>query len=426
MPIKFRCQECRQFLGISRAQAGEIVDCPSCGRTIRVPELDGTVKPIPQPGLKLDDSRLKNALDEIASIGDVDHDAKIPDEASVDDRDSKRGPVTLDEPEAIELPPLEASEPVAPGPLPQRRIDLGAAADDEALNGEEVADSNTENRPWRSTAQPRDSWKQLIAAAALKEEDDLPSTADSPVDEPSGQSEWVDRDDALESDRSESDITVPPSEAVVTADRDSAFLGFSTWFAIIGLIVLICSAGFWIGRSTAIVWSLDSDSSRPVQPADRNVAVPVSVPAPGVEGRVTLKTASGQWSPDRDACVILLPVDTEGVESVSSVGLRSNDTEEARRAAETKLQSIGGAVAFADGSGRFQVALDEPGQYVVLVLSRTVGRGGDSPDEQTIKTVSQYFDRAEQLLGELAYHVETIRVPADLSVPLDVGFLQPE
>ena len=69
MPIKFRCQQCRQFLGISRAQAGEVVDCPTCGRTIRVPELDGTVKPLPKPGLKFDDTRLKSALDEIAQIG---------------------------------------------------------------------------------------------------------------------------------------------------------------------------------------------------------------------------------------------------------------------------------------------------------------------------------------------------------------------
>ena len=68
MPIKFRCQHCRQFLGISRAKAGEVFDCPTCGWTLRVPELDGTVKPLPGPVLDMGDSKLAQALDELASM----------------------------------------------------------------------------------------------------------------------------------------------------------------------------------------------------------------------------------------------------------------------------------------------------------------------------------------------------------------------
>ncbi|MHC4875710.1 MAG: hypothetical protein ACYTGL_04375 [Planctomycetota bacterium] len=426
MPIKFRCQQCRQFLGISRAQAGEIVDCPSCGRTIRVPELDGTVKPIPQPGLKLDDSRLKSALDEIASIGGDVNERLSPDDAAVDERDAERGPVTLDEPKAIELPPLEASEPVALDPLPQRMIDLGAAAEDEVLNDAEARESDSGNRPWRSTAQPRDSWKRLIAAAALKEDDESPSAAALSSSDQPGPNAWIDRDQNSESDRSESEITVPPAVAVVPADRESAFPGFSAWFAIIGLIVLICSAGFWIGRSTAIVWSVDGGSQPEFPNGQEDGASAAGSQEPGVEGRVTLKSASGQWSPDRDACVILMPINAEKFAPVSSIGLRSNDSEAERQVVAARLQSIGGAVAFADAAGRFQIAVDEPGQYLVLVLSRTVGRGDRSADDQLVQRLSQYFDRAEQLLGELACHVETIRVPADSPVPLDVGFLQPD
>jgi hypothetical protein len=68
MPIKFRCSHCQQFLGISRSRSGSIVDCPSCGRSIRVPNLDGTVEPIPQPAINLGDADLAGALSQLAEL----------------------------------------------------------------------------------------------------------------------------------------------------------------------------------------------------------------------------------------------------------------------------------------------------------------------------------------------------------------------
>ena len=79
MPIKFRCEKCRQFLGISRSLAGQVVDCPTCGRATRVPNLDGTRKPIPKrPAIK-PDSSLLSALDQLADLG------KSPTVAAEDD-----------------------------------------------------------------------------------------------------------------------------------------------------------------------------------------------------------------------------------------------------------------------------------------------------------------------------------------------------
>jgi hypothetical protein len=68
MPIKFRCTHCNQFLGISRAQTGSVVDCPSCGRSIRVPNLDGTTLPLPKPAIDLSDNSLATALEQLASL----------------------------------------------------------------------------------------------------------------------------------------------------------------------------------------------------------------------------------------------------------------------------------------------------------------------------------------------------------------------
>ena len=55
MPIKFRCEHCRQFLGISHTKSGSLVDCPTCGRTIRVPDPEGFVQPMPELKLNLKD-----------------------------------------------------------------------------------------------------------------------------------------------------------------------------------------------------------------------------------------------------------------------------------------------------------------------------------------------------------------------------------
>src|SRR6185436_14271417 len=99
VPIKFRCNYCRQFLGISRAQAGGIVDCPTCGRSIRVPQLDGTLQPIPQPELNLQDAHLARALDELARLASGDSQpGPIPTGREVDEDVENEIPQPIPEP----------------------------------------------------------------------------------------------------------------------------------------------------------------------------------------------------------------------------------------------------------------------------------------------------------------------------------------
>ena len=51
MPIRFRCPSCEQLLAIGTRKAGTLVDCPTCGRTLRVPSPDvNTSRP---PGTSL-------------------------------------------------------------------------------------------------------------------------------------------------------------------------------------------------------------------------------------------------------------------------------------------------------------------------------------------------------------------------------------
>lgn len=114
MPIKFRCQHCRQFLGISRTRAGQLVDCPTCGRTLRVPNLDGTLEPIPEP--KLNVAELAGALNELARIG----------EEGADEREDQPHSENVAAPvEVKELAPLPMPEPVSVEPeIPAEKVDL--------------------------------------------------------------------------------------------------------------------------------------------------------------------------------------------------------------------------------------------------------------------------------------------------------------
>jgi hypothetical protein len=40
MPIRFRCPNCRQLLGIARRKSGTAVECPTCQRSVTVPDKD--------------------------------------------------------------------------------------------------------------------------------------------------------------------------------------------------------------------------------------------------------------------------------------------------------------------------------------------------------------------------------------------------
>ncbi len=135
MPIKFRCSYCRQFLGISRNRVGGIVDCPTCGRSIRVPGLDGVAEPLPGPELDRDDSHLARALDELAALVDAPllRAVTLPSEV---DHEETEIPQPLPEPEPVELPmpvrltPVAVMEPITNGVVSSSAAESRAALDE--------------------------------------------------------------------------------------------------------------------------------------------------------------------------------------------------------------------------------------------------------------------------------------------------------
>src|SRR3954464_1402489 len=50
VPIKFRCFQCNQLLGVSRSKAGSVVSCPKCATELIIPAPDdGSAAEAPPP-----------------------------------------------------------------------------------------------------------------------------------------------------------------------------------------------------------------------------------------------------------------------------------------------------------------------------------------------------------------------------------------
>ena len=457
MPIKFRCQHCRQFLGISRAQAGGIVDCPTCGRTIRVPELDGTVAPLPKPGLDPKDSKLAAALSELASIGDEDglsapadmdfdqSPANVDRAASMPDSDSRSKRISplmrkfvvlgpegepvdfgaIPDPLSIapvdpEAPPKEGNigtldEIPPPPPVEEPAVNPESPVDPLPPPGEEAVlpkdDSMKPVRPWANTAQPGDSWKKLLAAANNQSEGEL--SQPDPAPEPATSTE---------------------SKVVPAAGSPASNGGLSVGglYALVGLGAALFAGGFFTARVT----SVGRDNANPQQKSDTEheaggkqdstseteTADFGSIGARvAFRGRITFQS-DGQRKPDCGARVIVLPKERTGTLKLPVTGFRSDDPESDQRIAIAALTAMGGAFSRASDEGEFEVSLPSSGQFYVLVLSSSVMRDGDSPDPEVEATTGVYFDRPTQLLGRVRCYLEEVRWDGNGVEPFDYSF----
>lgn len=459
MPIKFRCQHCRQFLGISRAKAGEVFDCPTCGWTLRVPELDGTIKPLPGPGLDMGDSKLAQALDELAlmekpvsngqnqsggkSAGGTGVEGRVIDDRKDEDNDggmkrivgnpwesdgkkSESAPVagggiqTMAEP--IDLPPLPAPQPIDMEPRFRAKKPITPDEPDDESGDE--GDSAGGARPWRSTAQAGNSWKRLLAAAefGVTEGD----STDVPVKE---------ADPVADAASLNSGGLPNVPELSDTGGAKVLVLSGALIWARVGIIAAVFAVGFWIGRVTtlpAVAVSPDSsshaDSEADVEGASSDDA-PVEDervgPQVAFRGRLTYRTEDGERKADRGARVIVLPVERKGSAKLSVTGLRSGDQAEDQQFAETGIRTLGGDVATTTDTGEFEIKLLGSGQFYILALSNSLSRDEEADVSDVEEALTSYFERPTQLLGRVMHHFEEVRYSGDGVTPWDFSFGQP-
>jgi hypothetical protein len=381
MPIKFRCDHCRQFLGISHNKAGTLVDCPTCGRTIRVPDPEGKVQPLPELKLNIKDSKLATALEELASLARDDAALAEP-EMAVELNDPPPAPNATENPVVLPVAPPPAPVPIrvepiqAPKPIPM-----------------EVHD------PYKPAAVA--SMHELSALA------NVPNTRDPVAEQP-----VVDFEMAIgrPSARQATFKQVGTSRIVVAV--------------LIGFIV-----GFGVGRwDRSAVKQSDGPNAKPIP--DKNAAVnstETNSQAVAVRGRITYQTESGDRRPDRGSRVLLLPEKRIGSTKLSVMGFRATDadtqTDADSKLAAASLQALGGAIATVDDAGNFALSALPPGTYRILALSHFQPRNDRAPIEPEVKgLLDSYFDKPEQLLGKCRYQIDKVKVSGNEPAPWDYSF----
>ena len=370
MPIKFRCPRCRQFLGISRSKAGAVTDCPTCGRTIRVPDLDGTISPLPRPELDYADRGLAQALNELANLGAGEEE----NQANAEGRNSP----PLPKPVAMGLAPPPSIKAVAlpaqlpPSPLPS----VGSS--------KPKADSASDDHPSISNSDKLiDPLKELAAMS------------------PPG------RGDVRPQSRSTAQL--------LSAGAGCVFVGLVT--------------GVFIGRMTIDV-ERQADSPAAISPPS---VAPVAVsPAPVVSGQgaptisppldgaapaglppavmdrsqtlaghVSYINADGESRPDSGARILVLPPTREGTSKLGVDSFRTGGGDADLRVAQASIRALGGDFAVSDSDGRYEVQLPVAGEYRLIIVSRYQGRGsGGEGDRAEIAALKDWFDKPQLFLGQ--------------------------
>ena len=362
MPIKFRCEHCRQFLGISHTKSGSLVDCPTCGRTIRVPDPEGFVQPMPELKLNLKDSKLATALEELAMFGQAAPEVEL--ESAV--------PVLEGEDNAPKLPK------VPPAPVPIRMEPVGVAKPIPI----EIHDTQ---KP-----APVASMRELATLASQQPTRD--PTAEQPV------------------------VDVEMTFGQRTVVRESLKRIGTSW--IVSALLLGLMVGFAVGRSGRSAIAVPHEAVDPHgKPLVAKPNSPTDVGSPNkqtaiVSGRITFQTDAGERIPDRGARVLLLPEQRTGKTKLAVAGFRSAAVTDAdAQVATASLRALGGDIAIVDDDGKFESATLKPGTYRVLTLSHFQPRDDKATIEPSVRAfLDSYFDKPEQLLGKCRYHFDELKV----------------
>jgi len=362
MPIKFRCQHCRQFLGISRSKAGDVVDCPTCGRSVRVPNLDGTVPPVPEP--KLDVHELAGALDELAKIGDETA-GQTGDDRSSDAFVPAHQPLVVKElaplprPEPISLEPPPEAVPIDIHEKPSRRVAVGRVSNP-SVQEDSIAVANADEGGHGRVGNPSYGGRAEVSFPAVLK-----------------------------------------SWPVLAALLASALAAFASGWVVGGL-----------DRSGPPEQRAAPGNGgkpivkHPTAPQLQPVYHPDSWQT-AVKGQITYRTSDGKNRPDEGARILIFPETRQGgLAKLPVAGFWAAANEADFRVAQAGLRELGGNAALADAEGNFAVKLPpSSANYHVIAISHYKER--DLPNDElppsTQSVLASYFESPRGLIRKLAF-----------------------
>lgn len=160
-------------------------------------------------------------------------------------------------------------------------------------------------------------------------------------------------------------------------------------YAIGGLIVGVGMAAFVLG------WSMGTGMGQ-------NPATQTPTRKPRIHGRLTYVTASGQTAPDAESVVLAVPVKERPDEKIAIDDLRPDSPPENLNPTIQKIRSLGGDFARTNLTGDYELEVEFPGEYYLLLLSNHAARSSE-PKTNEIVELGRYFRSADKLLGRNAY-----------------------
>lgn len=347
MPIKFRCPHCRQFLGISPDQAGQLSDCPACGRTVRVPNLDGTVAPLPAAKIDLRDAQLANALTALSQIGAPVGSGSVatlaPAPAATTTTIS-RAP----QPVAVAVPVTPPLEPKLVAPAPQTPTSATTA-------------------------------------------DLVPSLL-------------------IDFDPTPVEVTEPRRARRTGFPRELRIAAVVLIVAIIFMAGLLTGRAVErrSGPSTTDPGPARQNRAAKAAEAAAPVVLPSSVPAQGIGGTLSWQAADGQRQPDSGARIIAVPEQPPGGPPLFAAGYRTGAVSVDRERAVDAIRKLGGDYAIADAHGRYVLQLPA-GRYQILFLSRHLSRNSEQPLDLHLNSIlASFFDQPQGLVGSVLVESQAI------------------
>lgn len=422
MPIQFRCQHCRQLLGISRSKAGSIVDCPACGRSLRVPMMDG-VAAKHEPVQHGSDAGFRSALEELSSFPDASGSqaskstigvvVTTPQAARRDrvelpvTRVRRRGTIPPGDAErespaagdqgrdSIRIVPLTATATAASGlgsspeEILQELADLSPAEDWEPRIIPELVEPELIDEPVALSAETTADAVPRLTEQQPRPAFELPDHLSSALEELAG--------------------TVAPAEtrALIPVTRTVNRLLWGA--ATAALFICGAVAGFLLGQSRENSHPESSSSAvnNGSTPVPGNAAQTAASVQPGtvppVSGIVQYDTGSGQFEPDAGALILLLPITNTCNLRLDARPLREAAADSAKEAVEAALRVLGATVSRAADDGTFSVPRHRSGEMRLLVISRHSSRPDSEPVAPLlIEQLAQWFESPTHITGRLS------------------------
>ncbi len=434
MSIQFRCVHCRQLLGISSSRAGTQVDCPACGRTLRVPaETGGQSAPLRAVSPQID-AGLLGALEELATLSGTGR-SKQP-------TDRNAAP--------------EPSVPLAT-PVARKRENLRIVP----IKTEQGQNRGNEAEPSLFES-PERVFEQLANLPPVVHNDspsilhDDHASSDSDEDDPmeestsfssgpqiriSGSAISPDHTDAL----AELAASVTPGRSPVDSNHDWNRSSSNdhpprrSWSLVklTGLLMAVVLS-FVGGLATGIYKRPGSQvvaSADKAEPSEQTVlkqAIEPTGPAnPDPEavelitGRITFIDDNGAEKPDSNALVLLLPSKKETDLKLDAGPLRDLTNTPGRTAIEAALTTLGASVIRSDEAGEFKMPRRTSGAATLVVISRHLAaKDADTGNRDALTSMSSWLENPSAVIGRLACQIRPLSEVANGTIvpPLAIQF----